>query len=149
MSIDGAVVVDASVFLADANAHETGHDDAVGVLEALATRRITLLVPAIGMVEVAAAIARGVGNPDRALAATRLYRQWPGVQIVAVDELLGDIAIDVAASQRLRGCDAVYVALAEARGAALITLDRQQRDRVPETVAAFSPGDALAELTRS
>ena len=55
-------------------------------------------------------------------------------------------AAELAAQQQIRGCDAVYVALARQRGAVLITLDRQQRDRVPPDVVARTPAQELAEM---
>ncbi len=47
---------------------------------------------------------------------------------------------------RQRSCDAVYVALAQQRNATLITLDGQQRERVPPDVLAYTPAEALHRL---
>jgi len=142
------VVLDASVFVADTVTTEPFHADANDLLEALAARGAEIYVPAIIVAEIAAAIARGSEDAPLARQAVTLYRQWPGVRVIPVDEPLGDLAAEVAAGQRVRGCDAVYVALAQSLGATLITLDRQQRERTPPGIAARSPGDALAELQR-
>lgn len=148
MRNERAAVLDASVLVADAMVDEPFHQDAMDLLVALAERGYLLYLPAIAMPEVEAAIARGLGKPEMALEATTYYRRWPGIQVIAVDELLGDVAIKVAARQRIRGCDAVYVALAQDRRATLITLDREQRERSPANVTARSPRDMLAELSK-
>ena len=56
-------------------------------------------------------------------------------------------AIVVASSKRIRGCDAIYVALAQHLGIPLISLDREQRERAPEDVAVLTPAAALQVLT--
>jgi predicted nucleic acid-binding protein len=73
--------------------------------------------------------------------------QEPYIEIVAVDEPVGVLAADLAAQYRIRGCDAVYVALALLRNAVLITLDQEQRQRVPPTLIARTPAEELASLT--
>ena len=95
-----------------------------------------MILPLIALPEVAAALARGTGNPDSALDAVWLYRGWPGVRIVAVSEELGDPAVDIAAGHGIRRCDAVYVALVGAMGAVLVTLDRRQRERAPKSMSS-------------
>lgn len=139
-------VLDASVFVADTVTTEPFHLDAHDLLAALAAEGAAIYLPGIILPEVAAAVARGTGNQDLARQSVTLYRQWPGVRIIPVDEVLADLAADLAAGQRIRGCDAVYVALAQRLGAALITLDRQQRARTPYGLTTYSPGEALAEL---
>jgi predicted nucleic acid-binding protein len=143
--VDG-VVLDASVFVADAVTAEAAHTDANSLLEALAARGVPILAPCIVMPEVAAALARGVDDPQLASQATGLYRRWPGLELVPVDEALAELAVGIAAEQRIRGCDAVYVALALWRGATLISLDRQQRLRTPPEVKVATPREALAAL---
>ena len=69
----------------------------------------------------------------------------PDLYRIAVDLALGDLATEIAARQRIRGCDAVYVALARREQAILITLDDQQRERAPSSVTARTPAQALAE----
>jgi hypothetical protein len=53
-----------------------------------------------------------------------------------VERTLGDLAAEIAARYQIRGCDALYVALA------------QQRERVPAYVVARSPAQELALMAR-
>jgi len=143
--LEPAFVIDASVFVADAQPHEPFHADANRLLETLAAQECVLHVPAIVLSEIAAALARGAGGPELAREAVGLYRQWPGIRISPVDEMLGSLAADVAAGSRIRVCDAVYVALAYMEQALLVTLDGQQRERAPSGVTACTPVQTLAE----
>lgn len=60
--------------------------------------------------------------------------------------MLVDRAIYLAATARLRGADAVYAAVAERYHTTLITLDRQQLERLAPIVRVLCPADALLEL---
>ena len=140
-----AFVIDASVFVADARLQEPFHADANLLLETLAAHQCVMYVPVIVLSEIAAAIARGADDPELACEAVGLYRQWPGLRLAPVDEMLGNLAAEIAARQRIRGCDAVYVALAYREQAVLISLDSQQRERAPSSVTARTPAQALAE----
>ena len=140
-----AFVIDASVFVADAQPHEPFHAEANRLLETLAAQECVLHVPAIVLSEIAAASRAAQATLNLAREAVGLYRQWPGIRITPVDEMLGSLAADVAAGSRIRGCDAVYVALAYVEQAVLVTLDGQQRERAPSGVTACTPAQALAD----
>ena len=88
-----------------------------------------LWAPAILVSEVAAALSRGQSDPMLALKAVRRLRASRRLRLVAVSTSLAFSAAQVAAQQRMRGCDALYVALAQRLGETLVTLDRQQLER--------------------
>lgn len=142
-----AVVVDASVYVADAVIGEASHAAASGFLVAAARRGVDFYLPSIAMPEVAAAVARVVGDGTLAIEATKLYRAWPRTHVVPVDAWLSERTVEVAATRRIRGCDAIYVALAQHLGITLVSLDHEQRERAPEDVTALTPAAALLRLT--
>jgi len=144
MSSD-AFVVDASVLIAAVLPNEPFHADAKAFMGRLMDVRAYIYLPSIAFAEVAAAIARGAGDERLALAVVAEYNMRPDLYRIAVDLALGDLATEIAARQRIRGCDAVYVALARREQAILITLDDQQRERAPSSVTARTPAQALAE----
>jgi predicted nucleic acid-binding protein len=139
-------VVDASVHVADARPQDPNHAEARAFLDRVAADGCAVLVPTIVLAEVASAISRGMGYPDVARRVTAVLRRQPHCQFVPVDGLLGDLAAGVAADSQIRGCDAVYVALALQHGAVLITLDREQQTRAPHDVDARTPAQELAAL---
>ena len=140
-----AFVLDASVLVAAALPNEPFHADAKALMQRLMNEGTYVYLPAIAFAEVAAAIARGAGDEQLALAVVAQYSIRPDLHRVAVDAALGDLTAEIAAKQRIRGCDAVYVALAFVEQAVLVTLDGQQRERAPSGVTACSPAQALAE----
>jgi predicted nucleic acid-binding protein len=123
-------VIDASVLVADARPAEPHHAQAHALLVRLAAEGHQVYLPIILLAEVASAISRGTGRPALAQRLAAALRRVPRFEFVPVDEGLGHLAAELAAQRQIRGCDAVYVALARLRGATLITLDDQQGERV-------------------
>lgn len=138
------LVLDASVLVAAIRPGEPFYAEARAALETLSRQRTNLFVPAIALPEVAAAIARGSGSASQAARDVRLVRRLPGLQVIAVDDALADLAADIAGLQRIRGCDAIYVALAQRQTADLVTLDSEQSQRAPTAVRTWTPGELLA-----
>lgn len=136
-------MIDASVFVADARPSEPSHAESTALLSVAVELDAELLLPAIVLPEIASAIARGTGRSDLARWSVALYRRLPGVRIVPIDPTLADVAAIFGAEHRLRGCDAIYVALARAADAMLVSLDRKQLDRSPDTIVAVTPANAL------
>jgi predicted nucleic acid-binding protein len=139
--------VDASVFLNAFNPYEPGHEESRRLLARLQEQAVPIIVPTLLLPEVAAAVSRG--REDEALArdfAAALNR-LPHLVWVPLDTTLAQQAVDVAAQFRLRGSDAAYAAVALRFGAALVTLDREQCERVAQVLTAHTPTEALAEAT--
>ncbi len=143
-----AIVIDASVLVAGMRPGEAHFASARTVLELLTREESTLYIPTIALAEVAAAIARGTASTEQAESDVALVRELPGVHILAVDHQLGDQAAILAAHQQIRGCDAVYVGLAQSRQVPLLTLDRQQLQRTPDTVTAKTPAELIEDLQK-
>jgi predicted nucleic acid-binding protein len=139
-------VIDASILVADARPSETSHIEAYTFLTRLLTRNESVYVPIIALAEVAAAISRGAGDSALAQQWVNRLQKLRMYHFVAVDETLGQSAAVIAAQSKIRGCDAVYVALAERHQATLITLDRQQMKRVPAPIIARTPAEELANM---
>ena len=120
-------VLDASVFIAAHSPSERHH--------ALARRAYSMhpdtlpyLVPDLFLVEVMAAFARR-GEPEAFLETVDALVRGPRFHAVAMDGDLLERAMFVARRARLRAYDAVYVALALARDAPLLTLDNEVIER--------------------
>lgn len=94
----------------------------------------TLLLP-----ESAAAVRRGTEDPDLARRFAAELGRAAGLFWVELDEKLAQQAAGIAADHALRGSDAVYAAVALRFGAILVTLDRQQLERVPSVAETRSP----------
>jgi len=116
-------VLDASIFIAAISPAERHHRQARMLFDSHPDSA-QFLVPELFRVEVIAGLARRGEPPELMDAVDALVRgprfcTWPLDQ-----ELLGE-AVRVARIARLRAYDAVYVALALARGEPILTLDAE------------------------
>ena len=139
--------VDASVFLNAFNPAEAGHADSNRLLAHLQAQAAPIVVPTLVLPEVAATISRARGDAALARAFADRLSRLPNLILIALDTPLAQQAVDVAAQHRLRGSDAVYAAVALRFGSVLVTLDREQHDRLVGVLTRHDPVEALAELT--
>jgi len=121
--MSGAFTVDASIFVSAFTPSEPAHQASKAFLRQLRQSDAPIILPALVIVEIAAAIGRGQGKPELGLAFALEVSRLPGLTLVALDAALAQEAAELAARYRLRGSDAVYMAVARRFGATLITLD--------------------------
>lgn len=132
-------VIDASVYAASLDVREPSHRQSRDWLEQAGREGALLFAPAIFVAEVASAVSRGQGQARRAQRIVRTLMQSQFVQLVAVSPALAERAAEIAAEYRIRGCDAVYLALAEQLAESLVTLDREQLERGAAVVTTRQP----------
>jgi len=137
--------IDASVFLNAFNPYEVGHEESHRLLARLQEQAVPIIVPTLLLPEVAAAVSRGRENEDLAREFAASLSRLPHLVLVPLDTALAQQAAGVAAQYHLRGSDAVYAVVALRFGSTLITLDREQRERIAEALTAHDPAEALAE----
>jgi len=65
-----------------------------------------VLLPTIASAEVAGAISRGTGERALAHRLVSVWRRMPHFEYVPVGDGLGDLAAELAADHRIRGCEA-------------------------------------------
>jgi predicted nucleic acid-binding protein len=138
--------IDASVFLNAFNPYEAGHEESHRLLAHLQEQATPIIAPTLLLPEVAAAVSRGREDEDLAREFAISLSRLPHLVLVPSDTALAQQATDLAARYRLRGSDAVYAALALRFGSTLVTLDREQRERVAEALTARYPAEVLAEI---
>ena len=93
----------------------------------------------------AAAIGRGRQDAGLGRESAAALSRLPHLVLIPLDITLARQAADVAAQHRMRGSDAVYAAVALRFGSTLITLDREQRERVASVLLTRYPAEALEE----
>ena len=134
-------VIDASLYIALINAHEPDHARSWTWFECAKAAQEPIRAPVILLAEVAAALSRGVGDLALARQVVLQLRHSRAVELVPVSLALAERAASIAADHRIRGCDAVYVALADQLGDCLVTLDEQQLERGAATTLTRRPGE--------
>lgn len=144
--VPAAFTVDASVLVNAVRSREPGHATSARLLEALGAIFCPLMEPTLLVPELSAALARAGTDPAAAAALVARTTRMPGLQFVVLDAAEADRAARLAAELRLRGADAVYLAVALRYGAALVSLDVQQLQRASAAVTVLTPEEALARL---
>jgi predicted nucleic acid-binding protein len=137
--------IDASVFINAFNPAEIGHVESHRLLAELRTQALPIIVPSLALPEVAAAIRRGRDDESLARRFVSALERLPHLTLITLDIPLARQAAGVAAQYSLRGSDAVYAVVALRFGTTLITLDREQRDRVAGVLTTRTPTEALNE----
>lgn len=119
------LVVDASVWVAAADATDRHADATRAFLSVVTARAVALAVPDFAELEVACALSRRMRDGDRGQALARRIIESPVVTPYPVDSSLMRRAIDTGTRRLLRGGDALYVALVEETGGELISWDEE------------------------
>ncbi|RME46244.1 MAG: PIN domain-containing protein [Chloroflexi bacterium] len=132
-------VIDASVYVALFNTQEAGHAASRAWLQGALSAGESLSAPVILLAEVAAALSRGVGDTALAHEVVRDLADSGLIQLVPITLALAARAAAIAADHRVRGCDAIYLAVAKQLDDQLITLDQQQLQRGAAIVPTARP----------
>lgn len=132
-------VVDASVVVSALTATDTNHVTAARWLANAIRSGIAMRAPSILLPEVTGAVRRATGREDLAEIALQELLSLPRLTMYPVSLSLALRASAAARNHGLRGCDAVYLALAAEHGDTLITLDREQLQRGAAVALTATP----------
>jgi predicted nucleic acid-binding protein len=133
------MVLDASIVVSRLVPHDVHHESTRTWLAAHVAGGGMLIAPTLLLAELAGAVARRTANARLARRAVAAVLQLPGLRLVSLDETLARRAATLAGQLRVRGADAVYIAVAAALNLPLATWDFEQRDRAARIVTVFVP----------
>ena len=139
-------VGDASVFVSAAQTKDVHYADSVAFFRQLgATPDVNVFYPTLLLPEYAASIARRTDYTSLAESLIEILETMRGLRLESLTENRSRRAAKIAAQHRLRGADAVYVALAEETKAILITWDHEMLERSDSIVQTSTPDQWLNE----
>ena len=133
------VTIDASVFVSAFTPTETAHQASKAFMLSIRRQAAPIIVPVLVLPEISAALARGQNKPELGKAFVQELKNFPNTTFINLDSSLADLAVEVAANHRLRGSDAIYAAVTLRFGTQLITLDREQLERLPKVLDVRAP----------
>ena len=137
--MNAPVTIDASVFVSAFTPTEPAHQASKSFMLNVREQSVPIIVPVLVLPEISAALSRGQGKPELAVSFVQELQKFPNTTFIDVNKNIADLAVDIAANNRLRGSDAVYAAVALRFGTELITLDREQLDRLPKVLSVRAP----------
>jgi predicted nucleic acid-binding protein len=132
-------VVDASVNASAAIVTDSLHEPGLRWWREAHQRSEVIHAPSILLAEVTAAVRRLTGNRAQAEQAASQLLADRQLRLVDADLALCERAAEIAAAQGIRGCDAIYVALAERLREPLVTFDREQLERASTLITVVRP----------
>jgi predicted nucleic acid-binding protein len=132
------------VFVNAFNPHEEGHAESLQMLTAIQERGDPVIVPALLLPEIASAVARASDDSAGAQQYANATAALPHLTIVTLTVLLARQAAALAATHRLRGADAVYLAVARRYGTTVVSRDDEQRTRGSAIAVCQTPEEVLS-----
>ena len=138
--------IDASVHINAVNPAEEGSAESQAFLKQLRDQAWPMFSPTLLLVEVATAVARAQNDSEHGIAIAQAIRGIPNQVWIPLDGALAEDATRLGAEHRLRGADAIYAAVALRYRTTLITLDRQQLERLSPTMTVLTPAQAIERL---
>ena len=141
-------VTDASVWVARLLPEDAHHAATMGWLDDAISRYEILYAPVSLLSEVAGALARRSGRSRIGREALETLQEVPSLRLEPIGHDLALLAGELAADLRVRGADALYLALAVRLTVPLVSWDREQRERGSGAVRTLSPEQASADERR-
>lgn len=137
------VVIDTSVWASRLLPHDSNHQAARTWIDSYILNGGSFVAPMIFVIEVASVIARETLPPNNPQADAHKAVSWlytlPIMRLVPIDQALVDEATDLAADHRIRGADALFVALARQLALPLVTFDKYQLKQPQTLVVTIRP----------
>ncbi len=127
-------VVDASIWVSSLVNTDVHHEASTAWLGASLQAGDSLTIPTLALAEVAGAVSRRGGGIELGERAAIYLARIPGLRMVPLGRDLAEEAARLAAAFRVRGADAVYVAVARVLNLPLVTLDRELERRAGSVV---------------
>ncbi len=135
-------VVDASVWTSYFMQTEATHSSSRDWITQKADAGIPILGPGHVLAEVSGAVSRRTRREELGRVTSAVIGRLPAFQLIPIDRELADVSASIAASMRIKGADAVYVALALLMNAPLVTWDKEQLTRGAPIIETLSPASA-------
>ncbi len=136
---DHPVVIDASVWISAVLEQDRFHALSRAWLDRQRRPVFGVLLPALALAEIGGAIGRISDDKVRARAVVRRVQRLRSVHIHALDYDLAVAATNLAIDLRIRGADAVYVALAARLTLPLVTWDQELLERAAGRIEVRTP----------
>ena len=136
------MVIDASVWVSFYLPQDANHETTVPFIRRVVQNHVLLFAPGLMLVEVGAALARRVGQDDARRTIAQL-RRLSYLRLSSLDTLGVARATRAAIDCRLRGADAVYVALAQRLALPLVSWDDEHHTRAGAYITVYTPATAL------
>lgn len=121
------IVLDSNVFIASLAKGDPNHQEAMRVIHEMESGKIRGFLPRLVPVEVCGAIARIFDRKyaEKARELLILWRKERKIKLFDLDKNQQELAEEIAIKNRLKGADAIIIALSKDLNADLVTFDKE------------------------
>ena len=133
------LAIDTSVWASSILPNDSNHITALNWIIQYTANGGYLVAPTLLVVEIAAAVARATGNAQMGHNAIKHLYAYNPMLLLSIDQSLVNEAADIAAGFRLRGSDALFVALARQLSIPLVSFDNEQLTRPTSIITTIRP----------
>lgn len=137
------LTIDANVFASSSSLADKLNAESEEFLRRVGQQKLKIYCPTLLLPEVASAIIRPTSNINAARITLASVESFPNIGFVGLTELGSQAAVQIAITCRLRGADAVYVAVAQEYRTTLITWDQELLTRGAAAVTVMTPAGWL------
>lgn len=138
------LTIDANVFVSSSSLADKLGAESEEFLRRAGQQELKIYCPNLLLPEVASAIIRPTSDINAVKITLASVESFPNISFVELTEPRSQAAVQIALTCRLRGADAVYVAVAQEYGTTLITWDQEMLLRGAAAVPVMTPADWLA-----
>jgi predicted nucleic acid-binding protein len=131
--------IDASVFIASLRPKEPAYAESLACLQEIQKNAVEVICPTLVLPECAAAIIRPTQDQQLASEIIHKVSNFPLMHLISLTQMLADRSAEISIECRLRGADAIYVAVAEFYSTQLISLDQEMLERGKQLVTTVTP----------
>jgi len=133
------IVIDASVWVSLLIPQDVHHAATSQWFQDVVRHGVKIFEPVILAVEVASAVARRTGDSAAARLTSEQLFEISAIEWLSLDRQLAEASVEIASELKLRGADAVYVAVARSRNLPLVTWDVEQLQRAASVITVQTP----------
>ena len=138
------MTIDANVFVSALSPSDALYADSLAFLNRVRQGHRRIVCLTLVLPECAGAIMRPTGSSTLAQTAVNFLQALPGINFVSLSRARSLRAANISIPCRLRGADAVYVAVAQEFGTTLVTWDAEMLARGTAAIVVMTPTDWLA-----
>jgi len=135
------LVVDSNIFISSLDPKDIFHSECYPIFEKILNFEIEALCPALVLVETACVLRRRTNSLEVSRNVYKSLSSLPGINWFDITLAVAERACLIGAKTGLKGGDAIVLQVAEEHGIALLTKDKEIKQRAPAGILVVEPDE--------
>jgi len=138
--------IDASVIVNSFFPKESQHQYSYELMKYIHASQTIVYLPELVLPEISSAIVRGTADSELAIEFIKQMLAIPFFNYIPIDRDISFSAAEIAAISKLKGADAIYIAVSKYFNISLITLDIRQKEKGSSFIQVYTPKEIIAKI---